>query len=58
MGENAVIFGGMDFGDVTWVRGFQYTKVSVGENAVIFGGMDFGDVTWVRGFQYTKGQCG
>ena len=28
VGENAVIFGGMDFGDVTWVRGFQYTKVS------------------------------
>ena len=30
MGENAVIFGGMDFGDMTWVRGFQYSKGQCG----------------------------
>ena len=30
VGENAVIFGRIDFGDVTWVRGFQYSKGQCG----------------------------
>ena len=30
MGENAVIFGRMDFDDVAWVRGFHHSKGQCG----------------------------